>query len=106
MINNNGYTIERAIHGAEQGMCEPGAEKDDFGLTVAQAYNDIAVWNHSAMLEFFGAKNGRTSTHAIHTKKEFDEVAALPEIQHPSSIQVSPAFSLCHRVTRRIVFSD
>ncbi|KAI1622713.1 thiamine diphosphate-binding protein [Exophiala viscosa] len=74
VINNNGYTIERVIHGPEE------------------AYNDIAVWNHSAMLEFFGAKNGRACTREVRTKKEFDEVASLPEYQRPTSIQVLEVF--------------
>ncbi|KIW95803.1 uncharacterized protein Z519_02867 [Cladophialophora bantiana CBS 173.52] len=74
VINNNGYTIERAIHGPEQ------------------AYNDISTWNHSAMLDFFGAKNGRACSRKVRTKKEFDEVVSLPEYQSPSSIQVLEVF--------------
>ncbi|EXJ57746.1 uncharacterized protein A1O5_12536 [Cladophialophora psammophila CBS 110553] len=74
VINNNGYTIERAIHGPEQ------------------AYNDISTWNHSAMLDFFGAKNGRACSRTVRTKKEFDEVVSLPEYQSPSSIQVLEVF--------------
>ena len=39
VINNNGYAIERAIHGPEQG------------------YNDInSLWDHQQMLSFFGAR--------------------------------------------------
>ncbi|OAL28563.1 hypothetical protein AYO22_02757 [Fonsecaea multimorphosa] len=77
VINNNGYTIERAIHGPEE---------------VSEAYNDIAAWNHQAMLEFFGAKNARASTREARTKKELDEVLGLPEYQHPSGIQVLEVF--------------
>ncbi|KAK5036966.1 hypothetical protein LTR13_005346 [Exophiala sideris] len=69
VINNNGYTIERAIHGAEE-----------------------AVWNHQAMLEFFGAKNARASTREARTKKELNEVLASAEYQHPTSIQVLEVF--------------
>ncbi|KAJ1325351.1 pyruvate decarboxylase [Microdochium nivale] len=36
LLNNNGYTIERAIHGR------------------TQAYNDIARWNHEYVLGLFG----------------------------------------------------
>ena len=40
VISNNGYTIERVIHGPKQ------------------RYNDIStLWDHQAMLKFFGAKN-------------------------------------------------
>lgn len=37
LINNNGYTIERCIHG------------------VKQAYNDVAPWRYLESLSFFGA---------------------------------------------------
>lgn len=39
VLNNNGYTIERLIHGETQG------------------YNDIQSWDHSLILPAFGAKN-------------------------------------------------
>lgn len=39
VINNNGYSIERAINGEKQ------------------TYNDISMlWDHQKMLEFFGAR--------------------------------------------------
>ena len=39
VINNNGYSIERAINGPEQ------------------TYNDVSMlWDHQKMLEFFGAR--------------------------------------------------
>lgn len=40
LVNNAGYTVERAIHGADQ------------------AYNDIAAWDWSKALPFFGAQEG------------------------------------------------
>lgn len=36
VINNEGYTIERAIHGRKQ------------------SYNDISPWRHAQALGFFG----------------------------------------------------
>ena len=43
LINNNGYSIERAINGPKQ------------------TYNDInMMWDHQKMLEFFGARESKT----------------------------------------------
>jgi pyruvate decarboxylase len=45
VINNNGYSIERAIHGPDQ------------------QYNDISLqWNYQKMLEFFGGSTTSTNT--------------------------------------------
>lgn len=41
------------------------------------------------MLDTFGAKDGRASSRAVHTKTEFDEAFELPDYQNPSCIQVS-----------------
>ena len=41
-ISNEGYTIERAIHGR------------------IQSYNDIAAWRHAQALRFFGADDKYT----------------------------------------------
>jgi len=41
IINNNGYTIERLIHG------------------LTRKYNDIHQWQYCKALEFFGAAKGK-----------------------------------------------
>ncbi|PVH73681.1 pyruvate decarboxylase, partial [Cadophora sp. DSE1049] len=74
VINNGGYTIERAIHGPEE------------------AYNDIAAWNHQDMLRFFGAKDGKSCSREVRTKEEFEEISRLPEYTQPSSIQLLEIF--------------
>ncbi|CZR68750.1 related to pyruvate decarboxylase [Phialocephala subalpina] len=74
VINNDGYTIERAIHGPEE------------------AYNDIATWNHMGMLDFFGARDGQANSRAVRTKKEFDEIVSLTEYTNPKTIQVLEVF--------------
>ncbi|KAF2796696.1 pyruvate decarboxylase [Melanomma pulvis-pyrius CBS 109.77] len=69
IINNKGYTIERAIHGPEE--CK-----------------NMSFWNHLKMLEFLGAKNGKTCSRTVRTKKEFEDVVCLPGYTCPDSIQV------------------
>ncbi|OMP88778.1 putative pyruvate decarboxylase C13A11.06 [Diplodia seriata] len=75
VINNDGYTIERAIHGPEE------------------VYNDIAPWNWQLMLSFFGDKCGRERSREARTKRDLEDILALPQYTAPDSIQVSlPAF--------------
>jgi pyruvate decarboxylase len=105
VINNGGYTIERAIHGPEEGKLPHGSvvhlqrvAETVFHISSRQkiqtvangltAYNDIAAWNHQDMLQFFGAKNGKACSRVVKTKIEFEEVACLPEYIQPSAIQV------------------
>ncbi|KIW66399.1 hypothetical protein PV04_05735 [Phialophora macrospora] len=60
VINNNGYAIERAIHGPEQG------------------YNDVStMWDYQKMLEFFGARQElgiKTKSRATKTVEELEAV--------------------------------
>ncbi|KAL2845021.1 thiamine diphosphate-binding protein [Aspergillus pseudoustus] len=70
VINNNGYTIERAIHGPEQ------------------EYNDITPWNHQLLLRAFGAQDGELNSRIVDTKDAFEEVISLPEYTHLDSIQL------------------
>jgi pyruvate decarboxylase len=70
VINNKGYTIERAIHGPQAG------------------YNDIASWRHQSLLMFFGAANAQESSREVHTKEELEEVFSLPDYQSPKNIQL------------------
>lgn len=62
VINNNGYSIERAINGPKQG------------------YNDVSMlWDHQKMLEFFGA---RTETGIPSTSYKCNTVESLEEVLH------------------------
>ncbi|KAJ3547224.1 hypothetical protein NM208_g1621 [Fusarium decemcellulare] len=70
VINNKGYTIERAIHGSQAG------------------YNDISSWRHQSLLEFFGAKSSEESSREVRTREELDSVFSLSEYRHPSNIQL------------------
>ncbi|PLB40272.1 alpha-keto acid decarboxylase family protein [Aspergillus candidus] len=70
IINNDGYTIERAIHGAEE------------------EYNGIDPWRFQKLLDFFGAQNSEASSHLVTTKEELEHVLALPEYESPTTIQL------------------
>ena len=76
LINNDGYTIERAIHGPEE------------------AYNDITTWDHSHMLQFLGARNGDKCTRQVRTKEEMEAVLDSAEYSQvsPSQIQLVEVF--------------
>lgn len=59
ILNNNGYTIERLIHGE------------------TAEYNDIMPWKHTELLNTLGGKEGQFKNHVIKTRDElhklFDE---------------------------------
>lgn len=56
LIYNEGFTIERYIHGME-------AE-----------YNDIIRWNYTDIPEVFGAKEGHAQKFVIKTKDELEKL--------------------------------
>lgn len=64
IVCNNGYTIERFIHGMDAG------------------YNEIQNWRYKELIHAFGAKEGTYKTYQVKTK---DEVHALFEDETFSS---------------------
>jgi pyruvate decarboxylase len=74
VINNNGYAIERAIHGPEQG------------------YNDVStMWDYQKMLEFFGARQDlgiKTKSRATKTVEELEAVLNDEEFASGDNYQV------------------
>jgi pyruvate decarboxylase len=80
VINNNGYAIERAIHGPEQG------------------YNDVSMmWDHQKMLEFFGARQElgiKAKSRATKTVQELEAVLNDEDFASGDHYQVS----FCQRV--------
>ncbi len=58
IINNNGYTIERAIHGRNQ------------------AYNDIASWRHTQALSFFGDDEDHSKENTF-TARTWEELRSV-----------------------------
>ncbi|KAJ5729134.1 pyruvate decarboxylase [Penicillium malachiteum] len=72
VINNDGYTIERAIHGRKQG------------------YNDIAVWRHRYALQFFGAdeKHATENCFTASTHSELESVLAIDRFQQGKGLRI------------------
>jgi pyruvate decarboxylase len=80
VINNNGYSIERAIHGPEQ------------------EYNDISMlWDHQRLLEFFGAREDtkiKSRSFACKTVEELEKALTDEEFVRAEYIQVSYPYLL------------
>lgn len=75
VINNDGYAIERAIHGPQQG------------------YNDVSMlWDHQKMLEFFGAREEtavKAKSRAAKTVEELEAVLNDEAFASGDTLQVS-----------------
>ncbi|KAA8647421.1 hypothetical protein EYZ11_011556 [Aspergillus tanneri] len=75
VINNSGYTIERAIHGRKQ------------------AYNDVASWRHEQALGFFGAREDQVAnTFSARTYQELETVLADERIQRGTGLRIIEVF--------------
>lgn len=68
-ICNEGYTIERFIHGAE-------AE-----------YNDIAPWRFKDTPAAFGASGEQVATHVVRTKAELEELLRDRDFNEARNLQ-------------------
>ncbi|KAG8983377.1 Pyruvate decarboxylase 1 [Tulasnella sp. JGI-2019a] len=88
VINNDGYTIERLIHG------------------VDAVYNDITSWKHTHLLETLGGKEGEYKNFVVKTRSEVDKLFEqdkefssapyiqlveifMPKLDAPRSLQVT-----------------
>jgi pyruvate decarboxylase len=69
VLNNDGYTIERAIHGLEEN------------------YNDVAAWRYLNAPRFFGAKEG-TFTASARTWGELEKVLASKELSDGTGLSM------------------
>lgn len=69
VICNDGYTIERFIHGME-------AE-----------YNDIQTWHYKDLVKVFGAKEGTYRTYQIKTKQEITALFKDAEFNSADKLQ-------------------
>ncbi|CAG8003799.1 unnamed protein product [Penicillium olsonii] len=72
VICNNGYTVERLIHGEKQ------------------IYNDIQPWNHRLLPAVFGAAPGTYQTHRVETTAELEALWRSATFTDCSVLQVSP----------------
>ena len=56
VICNNGYTIERYIHGMDAN------------------YNDIQEWKYKDLVDVFGADPNKSKTYQVKTKQEAEDL--------------------------------
>ncbi|PNS20066.1 hypothetical protein CAC42_5516 [Sphaceloma murrayae] len=72
LINNNGYTVERIIHGAKQG------------------YNDIVPYDFSKALAFFGMseQEAKESFVRCETKEDFERVLGREDLRSPKRVMI------------------
>ena len=74
VINNEGYTIERFIHGMDSG------------------YNDIGSWKHTEILSTFGADSAKSKSYQVKTKQEVNDLFHNKEFSSAPFIQVVEMF--------------
>ncbi|KAJ5155592.1 Pyruvate decarboxylase [Penicillium capsulatum] len=72
IVNNEGYTIERVIHGRKQ------------------AYNDVPFWRHTQALSYFGAdeKHVAENTFTARTCGELREVLKNERVRNGSGVRL------------------
>jgi pyruvate decarboxylase len=73
VINNDGYTVERVIHGP------------------AKIHNDIASWDYQLMLRFFGATS-RSKSYLARTHAELATILEDKDFQASEQIQLLECF--------------
>ena len=92
ILNNNGYTIERVIHGARQ------------------KYNDINVAVYRYMLPFFGHPDPENSYWKVEMKEEFAKVFAEDTVRNPKNLvvveMILDPFDVPWRLTKQISMRD
>lgn len=76
VINNDGYTIERAIHGR------------------TQAYNSVAAWRHPLAMSFFGADEDHAKNNNFVARNwgELDEILKHDNIQNGKGLRMVEVF--------------
>lgn len=71
VICNDGYTIERYIHGWEE------------------SYNDIQPWKFVDIPSTFGGQQGQYQTHQVRTRKELLDLFSNEHFSSNKCLQVS-----------------
>ncbi|PMD42549.1 pyruvate decarboxylase-like protein [Hyaloscypha variabilis F] len=69
VICNEGYTIERFIHGMDE------------------VYNDIQPWHFKDLVNVFGAKEGESRTYQIKTKEQANQLLEQSEFNSANVLQ-------------------
>lgn len=75
LVENEGYTIERFIHGMEAD------------------YNDIARWKYKEVPKVLGASESDVGIHDVRTKQELEALLQHREFAEATNIQVCGIFS-------------
>ncbi|RYN27236.1 Pyruvate decarboxylase [Alternaria tenuissima] len=70
VINNDGYTVERLIWGAQQ------------------AYNDIVPHNYSHLLPLYRHPDPQSSYHRATTQSELAAILEKPQLKQPQNLQL------------------
>lgn len=74
ILCNDGYTIERFIHGMD-------AE-----------YNDIATWKHKNLIDAFGGAAKGARTYQVKTRKQLRELLDAKEFKSANALQLVEVF--------------
>ncbi|KAK4698838.1 hypothetical protein P7C70_g7434, partial [Phenoliferia sp. Uapishka_3] len=85
ILNNDGYVIERLIHG------------------MNTVYNDISRWKWQELLSFFNADNVPNRSWLAKTRAEFEQVLVNPEFAAADRIQVLEVLMDRHDGPRALV---
>lgn len=104
VINNKGYTIERLIWGARQGMFFCSFFSPCFSLSSLflhrlillfyflangmVAYNDIVPHDYAHLLPLYHHPDPASSFHRATTKEELTAILAKPQLRHPECLQL------------------
>ena len=70
VLNNDGYTVERLIHGMEA------------------SYNTVPTWDYGALFQAFGP-HFKTKSHLVKTPDDLDALLADAEFNSAGCAQVS-----------------
>lgn len=72
IINNNGYTVERLIHGPEQG------------------YNDIVPYDWSCALQFLGMPPAKAAKSFVRctTREDVEALMQREDLRHPENVMI------------------
>ena len=90
ILNNGGYTVERMIWGAKEGIYSlpliylPLASHADRII----AYNDIVPTQYSHLLPLFFHPSPEKSYHLARTRSELESILSSQALQHPEHLQL------------------